>query len=338
MGSAGGEGASERLQGRANVEQTRSPVKPSPEGIRGLALACLGASLLVAPAAAAQDDEPAVPDAGEPAQAVYNGTVTDDFPATVALFAEGPTPWVICSGTLIRPDVVLTAAHCIDGDTIGWVHFGTTPYEGGGIDVDAVGQVAHPEFAEAWFDLGDDDGNLNDLALVFLAGAGPVDPVREFTDEPDRLLGDDASLVGYGLSSATGGAGVKREATISLNNVAGDMLVGGSGDGNACSGDSGGSTYVDLPWGQELVGATSFSYAGTCDGTNGVGAVLASVHLGWLHDLAGDPPDRPEGWAWDDSISNSLGSRDDDSLGCAVASGGRGGLALILLLGLRRRR
>ncbi len=336
MGAAGDDRASGRPQSRANVEQTPSPVKPSPAARIGGGLAALCA-LLLSSAAGAQDLPPEADGAGEAPHAVYNGTVTEGWDTTVALLVDGPPPWVICSGTLIRPDVVLTAAHCVEDYVIDWVHFGSTPYEGGGINVEVTSQIAHPDYAEDWFDLGK-NGDLSDLALLFLAEDGPVEPMREFTDEPERILGEPATLVGFGLNAVDAGAGSKREATISLNHVAGDMLVGGSGDGNACSGDSGGSTYVDLPWGIELVGATSFSYGGTCDGTNGVGAVMASEHLDWLNGLAGEPPDRPEGAAWDDSIGRSL-SRDADEAGCAFGSRSQSTLALLpLLFGSRRRR
>ena len=44
-------------------------------------------------------------------QAVVGGTIAENDPAVIALHSGS---WLICTGTLVSPAVVLTAAHCID--------------------------------------------------------------------------------------------------------------------------------------------------------------------------------------------------------------------------------
>ena len=88
------------------------------------------------------------------ANQIINGELETDFPATVALGAQlGESGFSACTGTLITPRIVLSAAHC-GGDLppdlilqVGKAFFGTSVQ-----DTEAVigfeDFVIHPDYVE----------------------------------------------------------------------------------------------------------------------------------------------------------------------------------------------
>ena len=78
---------------------------------------------------------------------IVGGEETEGFEATVALLQDlgGGSATRFCSGTLIRPDVILTAAHCF-AYTPDLVYFGSNPFEPGGFFVNGASSLAHPNW------------------------------------------------------------------------------------------------------------------------------------------------------------------------------------------------
>lgn len=193
--------------------------------------------------------EPVTGDPGRPAP-IVNGSVEEGYPATVGL-AFGP--WVLCSGSLIAPRVVLTAAHCVvdfPSETFaanGSVLVGTR--SSAPTAILGIAEVrAHPGYVPiSGFGQSVPE---NDVGVVILQNDAPetVRPVWFRTEPLTRraALDELVTSVGYGLDE-TGRAGTKRSAPLVVSEIDDAFLVSLNADNqnsaNICSGDSGGPQY-----------------------------------------------------------------------------------------------
>ena len=195
------------------------------------------------------------------AQGIVNGVEEDAFPAAVGLGVDlGEYKLSACSGSLITPQVVLTAAHC-GGDyplelvlQVGVAFFGSN-VESADRVVGFSDLVVHPDYEpleEGGVHPGEDYWDRlgkNDVALLVLEEAVDVQPVWFRTDSLDEAaLDEEVTSVGFGVTSASGsGAGVKRSAPLIVDTVSEMFLISYSAtntsNANVCSGDSGGPQY-----------------------------------------------------------------------------------------------
>ncbi|MEE9384814.1 MAG: trypsin-like serine protease [Nannocystaceae bacterium] len=221
-----------------------------------------------------------------PAERIYGGTpVSDgDFLAVIGIHVEFGERAILCTGTVVAPQVAITAAHCfaqLDNDTPVRVYVGeklvdpknTVLAESWGIHPDY-----NPERKEDTFD----------YAYIRLAEPLDVGTIAPIGDQAvfDATIGTGSAvtIVGYG-ETESGELGVKHEVTTSITSFTSsgaEFFAGGEGK-DSCIGDSGGPALVKHKGEWHLGGLLSRGY--DC-GEGGVYGVPFAM-LCWLRDETG---------------------------------------------------
>lgn len=278
-------------------------------------------------AQAAQDRVGHAADLPQPSDAqpvgIINGEVADAsvYPqagaiviSSVITYAgrEFPVVTPVCTGTLIAPDVVMVAAHCVDplflttqglnaADTV--YHFSREPNLTQAIvrselPADAVTAwdfVGHEGFSLAGMQLYVSEND--DIGLLFLDTAIlDTDPaVLPNADSAAQVVeGAEVAVVGWGLTEpvnppaqpSLGQSGVKNWGWTVLGEVGPyEFQVGPDiDDVRKCNGDSGGPTFLpDLGDGYvHVIGVTSHSYDTTLCNTKGGVDTRVDAYVDWI--------------------------------------------------------
>ena len=285
---------------------------------------------------------------GESSARIVGGTPTTEYPAVALLYSEfAETDGAqLCSGTLISPRVILTAAHCVefpDGPPNQYLaYFGSNvlvdPDPEGIATINIIDYQAHPNWNINDLDAG------HDIGLVLLEEEAPpqVQPMRLNRGPIDQRVGEQVHLVGWGRTSGEGDDfGVKREVMSALQGADALLMQYGSPTANTCQGDSGGPNFMTVDGVEVVAGITSFGNEG-CD-QYGVGTrvdtfaqtyvdpyVVKNDPNGFIPGEGSDPSGDDQGAGTD--AEPEAGGVEPVSGGCSAGGGASELLGLVILL------
>ncbi|MER5347719.1 MULTISPECIES: S1 family peptidase [Streptomyces] len=232
----------------------------------GLNRAKKTAALCTATAAAAATALLCAPGAVAAPQPIVGGTTTTTTAYPFMMQITDASQNQFCGGTLVAANKVVTAAHCMVGETTSSVRVigGRTYLNGTNGTVSKVSKIwINPDYTDAT--------NGDDVAVLTLSTSMSYTPASYVasTDTSVYATGATARIIGWGTTSESGSSSNQlRTATVPIVSntscagsygsdfVASDMVCAGytNGGTDTCQGDSGGPLLI----GGVLAGITSW--------------------------------------------------------------------------------
>lgn len=225
------------------------------------------ARVLLAAAALAgcQAPEP-VDDLGTTSVPLLGGDVDTADSAVVAL--ERGNGDLLCTGTLISPTVVLTAAHCMDmaGSDPGLLVFFGSDIHSDGVAIGVKRAQQQPDWTG--------DIYHNDVAVVLMNyPQRDIQPAQLSTTPATDLIGSDYRVVGFGVNDQVNQTvdGKKRSGMVAIADAPTDKddIIFDDSNTIVCFGDSGGPGFVSDGTQEYVAGVHSWTSGSKCGAPNG---------------------------------------------------------------------
>lgn len=214
-------------------------------------------------------------DVGTSREPILSGTTdtTDTSVVALIIFPVGNTQeYGACSGTVVSPHVIMTAAHCLDPAVIGSAidhvsiflgsDFSDPTEQANPANLAAVASYSFdPDFDPTSMTNGHDIGAVVATDALSLA---PLPMNRSSLGNGD--VGSPVLSVGFGQSDGTNtmSAGPRRSINTTIFGVDDEHIIL---DDVICEGDSGGPTFLTKNNTQVIAGVHSFTSTSNCVGT-----------------------------------------------------------------------
>jgi MYXO-CTERM domain-containing protein len=207
-------------------------------------------------------------------EAIINGTADTGDPNVVLTFAQvpGQMSGSLCTGEVVSPHVVLTAAHCMAPSTVGdgakfIVFTGNALPTMGMPPADQILKVSESHFVSTFFYNSTNGSDQDDLGVLILAAPTTITPLPfNHFPLPTSFKGQAGRIVGYGLTNGndTSGdtAGTKHQAPTVAYDFGGGTITLYDMMHSNCEGDSGGPALFTIDGKERIAGITQVGYVG----------------------------------------------------------------------------